>query len=278
MKFCLLLFFIFETFFVAAQNAIRCAHSHNDYLKHRPLQGALANGFKSIEIDVFLNKTELKVAHVPLALGSKKNIDELYLRPLFARIEKNNGHVYENDSTPLVLMIDFKTGGSATYQRLLQYIAPYQKYIAHYDSLGYYHMGAVAINISGAVPWEALNLATETRYCTGDGSIDSRNDSLVSATILQRVSSPYSHYFRWRGLGHMPATEKQLLKKLVQEAHAHSRQIRFYAAPQKQQVWRELLDAGVDWINIDKHEKFVRFFTIYSALQVDKGGCHCVRM
>nr|MCS5624152.1 hypothetical protein [Candidatus Neomarinimicrobiota bacterium] len=41
----------------SAKIFINNAHSHNDYLNKRPLFNALENNFKSIEVDVFLLKS-----------------------------------------------------------------------------------------------------------------------------------------------------------------------------------------------------------------------------
>jgi glycerophosphoryl diester phosphodiesterase len=76
----------------------------------------------------------------------------------------------------------------------------------------------------------------------------------------------------------MPDAQKQKLAGLVKEAHAHGRQIRFYALPQNENVWREMLEAGVDWINIDKLEQFAAFYRNYVLIHGKTGGCHCVRM
>ena len=76
----------------------------------------------------------------------------------------------------------------------------------------------------------------------------------------------------------MPKAQKEKLAVLVKLAHEHGRQIRFYALPQNENVWRELLDAGVDWINVDQLKRFAEFYKSYSIVHNSPGGCHCVRM
>ena len=39
-----------------------------------------------------------------------------------------------------------------------------------------------------------------------------------------------------------------------------------------------MLDAGVDWINIDKLAKFAAFYKSYILTHGKASGCHCVRM
>jgi len=41
------------------------------------------------------------------------------------------------------------------------------------------------------------------------------------------------------------------LKQIVEKAHAQGRKIRFWATPDKPEVWKALFDAGVDLINTD---------------------------
>ncbi len=58
---------------------ILVAHAQNDYLHDRPLVEALENGFTSIEVDVYLRRSDrLLVAHWPTGTWFKKNpIEEL---------------------------------------------------------------------------------------------------------------------------------------------------------------------------------------------------------
>ena len=79
-----------------AQNIINNAHSHNDYLNKRPLYSALENNFKSIEVDVFLLKSDLYVGHNWLQLRKNKTIENLYLGPLWKLFNKNKGFIYQN--------------------------------------------------------------------------------------------------------------------------------------------------------------------------------------
>ena len=61
------------------------AHSHNDYLQARPLSEALAEGFCSVEADVFFEDGDLFIGH---AIPSAETLEELYLKPLVQRATK----------------------------------------------------------------------------------------------------------------------------------------------------------------------------------------------
>ena len=57
----------------------------------------------------------------------------------------------------------------------------------------------------------------------------------------------------------MPDDERQKLHQLVEKAHQYHRKIRFYGAGNNPKVWKELVDAGVDWVNVDRLRRFRRF-------------------
>jgi glycerophosphoryl diester phosphodiesterase len=138
------------------------------------------------------------------------------------------------------------------------------------------HGGPIKLLITGHRPWKSLLTGNE-RYITADGDIRQSADSLPPH-ILERVSDPYSQHFSWKGHGAMPAKQKAKLDTLVKVAHDHGRQIRFYGMPQDENVWRTLLDAGVDWINVDELAKFALFYKDYLRTHGEPKSCHCVRM
>jgi glycerophosphoryl diester phosphodiesterase len=180
--------------------------------------------------------------------------------------------VYNGDTTPTVFMIEFKNDGEACYVKLKELIEKYKPFFC--DRMG--KGGPIKILITGNKPWKTLLRGNEL-YATGDGDIKQSADS-TPAYILERVSDPYDEHFTWRGRGKMPKAQKEKLLELVKVAHEHGRQIRFYSLPQNEHVWAELLDAGVDWINVDKLEMFARFYKAYSLSHPQLHSCHCVRM
>lgn len=243
-----------------AQTYLPNGHAHNDYVHKKPLVTALENGFASVEIDVFLHKGELIVSHIPVALNSKPTLQALYLEPLKAIIDKNGGWVYPEEKKPLILMIDFKTGASETYEKLKEALKPYDAYLTKYIN-GQKQQGALEVLISGSKPYKEVKEEKE-RYVTIDGSYGDAGN-LPGINVVTRASSSYGSYFKWRGKGQMPEEERKLLNELVEKAHASGLKARFWAIPDKEKVWRVLLDAGVDWINTDKLKKFRAFYLKY---------------
>jgi len=272
MKQILTLFAFVAWFALPAQQILDCGHSHNDYVHEHPLFDALSYGYKSIEIDVWLHNGKLVVDHDGVGLDSKKDIEELYLRPIAERVKAHHGWVYDGDTTPTIFMVEFKNDGEACYVKLKELIEKYKGLFC--DRMG--RGGPIKILITGNKPWKTLLKGNEL-YATGDGDISQSCDKTPDY-IIERVSDPYGEHFSWHGRGAMPKAQRQKLEELVKIAHDHGRQIRFYALPQNENVWRELLDAGVDWINIDKLEMFAKFYKKYLETHGKSGNCHCVRM
>jgi glycerophosphoryl diester phosphodiesterase len=73
------------------------------------------------------------------------------------------------------------------------------------------------------------------------------------------VSDNWSKVFKWRWNGVMPEEARQRLGKIVTKAHAQGRKVRFWATPDKPEVWTALFDAGVDLINTDDLEGLQKF-------------------
>lgn len=237
------------------------SHAHNDYMNDRPLMDALDLGFTSVEIDVCLYKNTLRVSHNPVFLSFKHTLQELYLDPLVRRIEQNGGTVYAGHSTPLVLMIDLKGDGRKSYPVLREILKPYKHLLTVYrnDSV---IPGPLQINISGSAPVQLIRDEAE-RWVTVDGSVSRDLDPEISPMLVQRVSSPYRRFFKWKGIGKQPENEKVLMDSLATLARSQQKELRFYAAGNNIALWQALLDAGVYWINVDDLRKFYDFSLKY---------------
>lgn len=243
-----------------AQEFLPNGHAHNDYIHKKPLYTALEYGFASIEIDVYLHNNELIVSHLPIALSKKPTIQSVYLEPLKEIIDKNGGWVYAGQENPVILMIDFKTEASSTYEKLKEVLKPYEKYFTKYVN-GEKQQGPLEILISGSKPYKEV-IAEKERFATIDGSFGDL-DQLPENNAVTRVSSSYGSYFKWKGRGKMPEKEMETLLALVEKTKQKGLKCRFWAIPDKENVWRTLLDVGVDWINTDKLKKFSAFYAEY---------------
>ena len=237
------------------------AHAHNDYTHKRPLYDALEQSFFSVEVDLFYRDGNFLVAHIKPGIRKKKTLRKLYLEPL-KKIVNENGTVYQDGPLEFVMMIDLKGGwNEQQLDELQKEVEQYAELITVFKS-GVKEPGAVTILLSAAGHFKEKLFNQEVRYFSIDGRLDDLGSG-YDHKLIPRVSSNYKHVFKWRGKGVFPDHEKQRLQELVTQVHSENRKIRFWASPDKKSVWKELLDAGVDWINVDKLQKFRAFYLDY---------------
>ncbi|HVK59238.1 MAG TPA: hypothetical protein VM735_10685, partial [Candidatus Kapabacteria bacterium] len=98
---------------VSVGDALPQAHAHNDYEHDRPLLDALAQGFTSVEADIYLVEGSLLVAHDKEDLDPKKTLSALYLEPL-KRLADDKKSVFKSGES-LTLLIDFKSEAAPAY-------------------------------------------------------------------------------------------------------------------------------------------------------------------
>jgi glycerophosphoryl diester phosphodiesterase len=233
------------------------AHAHNDYEHNRPLIDALAQGFTSVEADVFLLKDSLYVNHNrPFMCDPARTLENLYLRPLREQIKRQVGQVYKGYNGPFYLFIDLKTEAESTYQALAKTLNRYRD-ILQICTAKKCKPGPVQVILSGNRPIDLLNQQVERL-----AAIDARPADLdkgFSAQFMPIVSDNYRNHFTWFGQGEMPSTEKEKLQSLVKKVHAEGKKLRLWASPENENVWRALREVGVDLINTDRLEELRAF-------------------
>jgi hypothetical protein len=232
------------------------AYSHNDYKQPRPLFDALDRGFMGVEADCHLRGQELFVAHTGGGITPGRTLRTLYLDPLLARVRANGGRVYPGGPKGFLLMLDFKSDGEESYAVLQRMLEPYREMLTVYHA-DRVEEGAVTLVISGRRPDEVLR-AQETRYAGIDGRLGDLGED--HPTLWPMISDSFASHFEWRG-GRMDPLERERLARYVARAHARGRRLRFYAAPDREDAWELLLNAGVDLINTDHLEALRRFLT-----------------
>ena len=231
------------------------AHAHNDYEHPRPLLDALDCGFCSVEADIWLVKGLLLVAHTPLQLNAERTLEKLYLDPLRDRIKANGGKVYK-DGPAFHLMIDVKTDAADTYAALAKVLESYADLLTVTRD-GKTEVKAVTVVISGNRDVKAL-ADQKTRYAALDGR-PADLDGDAPAYLVPWVSASWASQFKWDGTGAMPDDERKTLRAFVAKAHKQGRKVRFWATPEKVDVWKELLAADVDLLNTDKLKELEKF-------------------
>ncbi|MGH7171061.1 MAG: phosphatidylinositol-specific phospholipase C/glycerophosphodiester phosphodiesterase family protein [Gemmataceae bacterium] len=234
---------------------LRQAHAHNDYQHKRPLLDALEQGFCSVEADVYLVGAKLLVGHTPLDLRPERTLEKLYLAPLKERVRANGGRV-SRDGPTVYLLIDVKTEAKATYAAVDKLLARYGNMLSATRD-GKHQVGAVTVVISGNRDQETI-ARQKVRYAGMDGR-PSDLDSDAPAAQTPWISASWGTLFRWKGEGPMPEEERRKLRDFVGKTHKHGRMVRFWATPEKPEVWKELLSAKVDLINTDRLAELRKF-------------------
>jgi hypothetical protein len=234
------------------------AFAHNDYWHKRPLLDALDNGFTHVEADIYLQKGKLIVTHLlhPVFYNRKRTLERLYFQPIQERIAANGGFVFPGDDRSLILMIDIKTNSRKTYQTLLPLLEKYRSILTEYKE-GRIIQRPVTVVITGRKPYylrkEKDRLAfidEDLRQIAADTSVNE---------VFPIASCRYTRLLAWDGTGSIPVSDRRKLCSFVQFAHGQGKKVRLWASPEKESVWKELLDCGVDLINTDKLEKLKNF-------------------
>lgn len=223
------------------------AHAHNDYEHDRPLLDALDHGFCSVEADVHLVDGELLVAHDADEVDPERTLQKLYLDPLLERVRQNQGSVYPKGPT-ITLLIDIKTSGEETYPAISKALQDYREMLTEYTNEST-EARAVSVIISGNRPIDLI-AAESPRYAAIDGRIPDLKRN-PNPHLYPMISASWSPIFKWNGEGDMPENERERLDDFIAQAHANGQTLRFWATPDKPEVWQLLHDAGVDYINTD---------------------------
>lgn len=223
------------------------AHAHNDYRHPRPLFDALDRGFGSVEADIFLVDGKLLVGHDHGELRPERTLEALYLDPLLERVRRQ-GHVVAS-GPPFQLLIDIKANGRQVYEVLAATLERYKEMLTRFDG-ELAVSGRVSVVISGDRPIEAIR-ASKPRYCAVDGRMIDL-EGLTPTSLMPLVSDSWLTHFRWLGGRGMPTDQREKLRALVAKAHAQGRKVRFWAVPERPEVWRELWDARVDYLGTDR--------------------------
>jgi len=233
------------------------AHAHNDYLHERPLLDALAQGFTSVEADVFLVNGDLWVAHAQEELEPQRTLRQLYLDPLRKRSQTRGGAIYP-DNERFQLLIDLKSDAESTYRVLSELLAEYADIITVVRD-GVVEQKAVDVVVSGNRPIATMQAQT-VRFAGVDGRL-SDLDSDLPVHLMPLLSDRWGAHFRWRGTGPIDEAERRKLMEFVNRTHAAGRRIRFWATPETQECWQLLRDAGVDHINTDRLAELKQFLS-----------------
>jgi hypothetical protein len=247
--------------FAAEPQPLLHAHAHNDYEHARPLFDALEQGFCGVEADVWLVKGQLLVGHNAKDVRPERTLAALYLDPLRARVKQNGGRVYRGGPT-IMLLIDIKSEGVATYRAVHEVLRNYADIVTEFRSggaeaktKGTTEAKAITVIISGNRPREEM-AAQPVRYAAYDGRMaDLDTPSGLIPLISDNTEKILGH--KWEG--ELAAADRAKLKDIVERAHRDGRKVRFWNTPDRAEAWAVLDEMGVDYINTDDLAGLGRF-------------------
>lgn len=224
------------------------AHSHNDYEQPIPFYAAYNEMFGSIEADIFWYNNELLVAHSKKELPLHRTLEDMYLKPLQACIQKNNGHAYADSTRRLQLMIDVKNDSVTTLNKLVELLQRYPQLT---------ECKTLQIAISGNRP-DPSTYTSYPPFIYFDGEL-SKEYSEAALSRIVMMSDDLKTYTKWNGKGVIPRAELHTLQKLVSRSHALHKPVRFWDAPDFINAWYQLMHLQVDYINTDSIKALSEF-------------------
>jgi alkaline phosphatase len=216
------------------------AHAHNDYEHKFPFTTAYEAQFGSIEADIFLSHDSLIVGHTTADLVLQRTLEKLYLDPLQEKVKLNNGFPYPDTSLSLQLLIDIKTEAVSTLDNLISVLKKYPELISS---------GKIYFVITGNRPAADVYQRYPT-FILFDGEFD-KNYSDSALMKVPLFSDNLQTYISWNGHQVIAHQEKKIMDSLIRKAHALNKKIRFWNAPDFPGAWRQLMTAGVDYLNTD---------------------------
>lgn len=233
----------------AQQASSPAGFSHNDYWRKRPFFDALSNGFTHVEADIYLRGGKLVVSHLPPLFRRRHTLDRLYIQPIVEYIQSRQ-NLPQTPLDTLILMVDIKSRSRKTIRVLKQMLEPYRTILSS-SCNGKVIKRNLTIILTGKRPAGMVCDETDQVFFI-DEDLQRVNNDLAYHYLYPVASCRYSRILKWRGKGEISGKERMKLSWLVAQAHLYGKKVRLWAAPEKQTVWQELINCGVDLINTDK--------------------------
>jgi len=238
-----------------ADTTLLPAYAHNDYRNARPLETALALGFRGVEVDCFFVGGRFLVGHERVELDTARTLEALYLDPL-RELVRIRGRLLRGGE-PLLMNLELKTDGQVAFDALHQLLGSYREMLTVVED-GTVHPGPVRVVLVGwQPPLDSLARLSPRFVAVQRHARDlPPNHAEYPSHLLALVSAEYVELSRWQGLGPPPASLLKQLDRLAEVTHrVPGRQLRVYAVPVHSAVYRILLRGDVDLIGVDDLER-----------------------
>ncbi|WP_234648432.1 alkaline phosphatase [Dyadobacter sp. CY356] len=218
------------------------AHSHNDNRQLKPFREASDQQFGSVETDLMLKNGKLYSVNHLEDTTPERTFEKMYLLPMIAQLEKNNGQIYSQNDITFQFLIDIKTKAVETLDILVKELEKHPEIIAPGSN--------IKIVVSGNIPVPEL-FFQYPQYISFDGN----PDIIYTPQQLERValiSQSFSKYTSWNGEGPLPKNDKKLISRVVQKTHGLNKKIRFWDTPDNINTWKTMMALQVDFLDTGK--------------------------
>lgn len=181
-------------------------HSHNDYWRRVPLFSAIEVGCIGVEADIWLFDEDLFVGHSVASLTRNRTLDSLYINPLLDVLSKQNPKmtllpddgsqphgVFDTDpEQTLILLIDFKTSGSALWPHVQSALQPLREknFLTRANST-HITQGPITVVGTGNTPFDLVNSEVTNPHhdVFFDAPLDEMYEGANSADLLNVTST-----------------------------------------------------------------------------------------
>ncbi|CCH42287.1 putative secreted protein [Wickerhamomyces ciferrii] len=260
---------------------VKQIHSHNDYWRDIPLYTALSYGVQSVEADVwhFEGDDTIYVGHHEAALNAERTFEATYINPLvqiltaanpnntFTASETKPNGVFDTDSgATLYLWVDLKTDGDTLIQYVIKALEPLREkgWLTTYTEGEGIKWGPITVVGTGNTPYDFVS-SQKSRDYFFDGPLKTLNSSypkelnpIASASLKKLIGTEDINI---NGLNDQ---QFDLLKTYIDEAHSQGIKTRLWDVPWwpvklRNNLWRQILDAGSDFLNADDLEFASKF-------------------
>jgi hypothetical protein len=236
--------------FPAPEGATAMAHSHNDFAQKRPLETALEQGYRSIEVDVTDRWGEIRVSHFGLITDG--SLKEMYLDRL-QEIVHRKGSVH-GDGKRFYLWVEVKPlFSSEKIVPLLRDLLPRYPMLAHFDENGKEILpGAVELILINSSKFLAKYFtgAGPKPACRGISGIP--DGGAVPVRYARWSYLRWNNQFTWDGSGTMPEAEASHLRQLQARAHGHGLRTRYWNVPDLESFWKQVPTLPFDLVGTDQ--------------------------
>ncbi|KAM0801961.1 hypothetical protein BDR22DRAFT_796187, partial [Usnea florida] len=253
-------------------------HSHNDYWRRVPLFSAIEVGCVGVEADIWLFNEQLLVGHSVASLTLNRTLDSLYINPLLNVLSRQNPKVTilpEDASQPhgvfdtdpeqtLVLLIDFKTSGSALWPHVQLALQPLRdkNYLTRSNG-SQITRGPITVVGTGNTPFDLVNSEDTNPHHDvffdaplGKSGVLSKDANAYDAGNSYYASVSFSDAIGHLWDGKFSDYQMDMLRGQVKGAHMRGLKARYWDLPfwpisLRNHVWDVLVKEGVDLLNVD---------------------------